>query len=386
MQSSASPASAADALICVALRGETPSWPGAESAISVKAVIERADYHGVAGLLTRQLAGSGWPATVLQALRSQATVEAMWELSHQHVLFNALEALSAIQVQALLLKGTALAYSLYPDPALRSRGDTDLIVPAESRFAVHQALLACDFERDMAVSGELVTYQSNYARRAHGSEHTLDVHWKINNSEVLSRLFTHAELLAGSHPLPTLSPHARGPDAVHALLIACMHRATHKQNPYYVNGVAHYTGDRLIWLYDIHLLAAQLSPDEWNTFTDLAQAKGLRQVCLEGMESAQRSFHTAYPASVLDRLARDGRAEPAAAYLAGSQFLQQWMDFKALQGWHDRWRFALELVFPPASYMRWKYAGSSQAWLPWLYLRRAVGGIGKRLSGNRTNA
>ena len=38
--------------------------------------------------------------------------------------------LAAAGVEPVLIKGTALAYSLYPDAGLRTRADTDLIIPA----------------------------------------------------------------------------------------------------------------------------------------------------------------------------------------------------------------------------------------------------------------
>ena len=40
-----------------------------------------------------------------------------------------IEALSAEGIEPVLLKGAALAYTAYPDPALRSMGDIDLLVP-----------------------------------------------------------------------------------------------------------------------------------------------------------------------------------------------------------------------------------------------------------------
>jgi hypothetical protein len=108
----------------------------------------------------------------------------------------------------------------------------------------------------------------------------------------LSRLFSYEELRQAALPLPGLSPHTLGAGKVHALLIACMHRAGHKQAPYFVDGVAHYSGDRLIWLYDIHLLAQALSPAQWNEFLRLARQKGLRAVCLEGIEQTRSRFAT----------------------------------------------------------------------------------------------
>ncbi len=168
-----------------------------------------------------------------------------------------------------------------------------------------------------------------------------------------------------------------------ALLLACMHRCTHKQNPFYVNGDAHHTADRLIWLYDIHLLAEKLSGPEWEKFVRAATQKGLRAVCLEGMQSTQACFHTAYPEPVLQTLAKSPTTERAARYLDGSKLRQQWMDYRALGSFTRQVRFLKELLFPPAHYMRNKYSGPAAAWLPWLYLRRAAAGVRRTMGLGR---
>jgi hypothetical protein len=295
-----------------------------------------------------------------------------------------LAAFAAIDVQPVLFKGTALAYSLYANPVLRARGDTDLIVAPESTANVDAILKELGFVRNVGVSGEFVSYQASYAREEDGGEtHTLDLHWRINNSEVLARLFAYDELRGPAQALPKLCPQALCASPVHALLLACMHRATHKQNPIYVDGVAHYGGDRLIWLYDIHLLAESFTTAQWEEFAQLAEEKGLRAVCLEGMVRARSCFHTEYPEAVMAALARAGSAEPAAIYLNGSRLRQQWMDFCAIPGVRNKLRFLRESVFPPEAYMRHKYPDARPGWLPWLYLRRAFGGVAKKLRPNR---
>ena len=242
---------------------------------------------------------------VLQDCRAVALAQAMWELRHRDRLNLVLTELANVGVRPVLFKGTALAYGQYADAASRSRGDTDFIIPPESRAMVHKVLRSISFEPGVAVSGDHISYQASYTwAQNEGGEHTLDVHWRINNSELLSRLFTYEELLAHARPLPNLGPHALAAAPVHALLLACMHRATHKQNPYYVDGVAYYSGDRLIWLYDIHLLLGALTTAEIDDFVRLARTKGLRAVCLEGIERAQTSFHTSAPPELLADLGR----------------------------------------------------------------------------------
>lgn len=345
---------------------------------------QHARIHGVQVLLYTRLSQGDVPASLLQALHDETVRHTVWELGHQQLLTTTLAALSAIGVEPVLLKGTALAYSLYSDPVARTRGDTDLIIPLHEKERVHEALLALGFERKLGVSGEFVSYQANYVKAAPGGVHSLDLHWKINNSELLSKLFTYDELRRDAQALPSLCQHALGACRVQALLIACMHRSTHRQNPYYTLDEAHHDPDRLIWLYDIHLLAGQLEDHEWTGFLHMADKKGLRAVCLEGLEHARACFHTELAPPIIAALSKPGSVEPPARYLDSGKLNQQWMDFCALASHSRRFRFVGELVFPPAAYMHGKYPGNETSWMPWLYLRRATSGFIKRLGREGT--
>ena len=145
------------------------------------------------------------------------------------------------------------------------------------------------------------------------------------------------------------------------------------------HGIAYYGGDRLIWLYDIHLLLGVLTADEIDEFVRVARVKGLCAVCLEGIERALICFHTAVPPGVLAALHVPGSAELPARYLNGGPLRQKWMDFQALGSARNRISYARELLFPSARYMRHKYPLAAQTALGWLYLRRAAGGLSKYL-------
>jgi len=366
--------------MCAVLRGERPGWPEADDQALVDAFLERSEYHGVQALLYERMHDEpDWPPTVLDALHQRAIAGTMWELRHQQVVAEMLAELARVGIEPVLFKGTALAYSLYPGPALRTRGDTDLIVPLHERERVMDALAGLGFARTLEL-GELMSYQACLTREVvGGGEHTLDLHWKISNSELLSRLFSYEELREAALPLPGLSPHALGAGPVHALLIAGMHRAGHKQAPYFVDGVAHYSGDRLIWLYDIHLLAQAMSPAQWDEFLRLAGAKGLRAVCLEGIEQTRSRFATPVPQQVLDELGRPGSLEPAAEYLDARHLRRRWLDLCAHEGLAGKLRFVRELAFPPAAYMRERFPHARPNWLPWLYILRGLGGLRRRV-------
>jgi hypothetical protein len=339
----------------------------------------------VAALLNERLCRSeNWPGNLREAIHNRAIAQAMWELRHQQVLAWVLAALIDIGVQSVVIKGTALAYALYPDPMLRARSDTDIIIPPTERSRAHDLFTTLGFERGMAVSGELISYEASYTlTRVDTGVHNIDLHWRINNSELLARLFSYDELLEDAVCLPELCPEALGLCPVHALLVACMHRAMHKQNPYYVDGVAYYSADRLIWLYDIHLLTEFLSRCEWHDVLALAVDKGLCATCLDGIERARARFGTRCPDFVLTGLSGSVDQERPTTYLNGSKLRQQWMDFDALDGFASQLRFLHELIVPPAAYIRSKYPQAQRVWLPLLYARRAFDGLGKRLKTSR---
>ena len=377
-----------EALLCAALRGDNHAWPAAGDAEFTVGFLERSVYHGVQPLFhyqvkPKQAIALGWPQTVLEECHWQAIAWTMWELRHQALLKQVLALLAGMGVQPVLFKGTALAYSLYPGPALRSRGDTDLIVSLVDRVRVAEALEDLGFLHEAGVSGDFISYQASFTLTgASGSSHSLDLHWRINNSQLLARLFSYEELRARAQALPELSPHAFAASPVDALLLACMHRAGHKQSPYYMDGVAHYSGDRLIWIYDIHLLARKLTQDEWHEFMGLATQKELRAVCLEGLALAQTCFSTPIANEVIEGLAQHNHPEPIAQYMESSAVRRLWLDFCAIDGWRGKLGLLTENLFPPASYMHQKYRDAGSAWLPWLYVRRMKDGLSKRLQGS----
>jgi hypothetical protein len=159
-----------------------------------------------------------------------------------------------------------------------------------------------------------------------------------------------------------------------------MHRAAHAV--YETNGVPYDDGNRLIWLYDLHLLSMALTDQDWTTFVALALAKELAGICLDGLQRTQSIFLTEVPAVVKSALATPRREKPT-IYLSSGRLRQEWMNFNALEGLSSKAAFMKELVLPPEAYMRWKYPEAAASSLIALYARRSVGGVAKRLGLDR---
>lgn len=183
-------------------------------------------YHGVCALLVaRPQVMAALPPTLRDAIRRQALSEAMWDLQHRRILVPLLEDLASEGIRVAVLKGTALACSVYPSPALRPRGDTDLLADPAQADAVHGILRQHGFERaadSFAGSSVGVARQECWVAERAGTAQTLDLHWGLMNAWSLSDLLPTEETLTSAQPLPGLSPKARRIATEAALYHACI--------------------------------------------------------------------------------------------------------------------------------------------------------------------
>ncbi|MGH7887005.1 MAG: nucleotidyltransferase family protein [Candidatus Binatia bacterium] len=371
-------------LLCAWLRGEPVCWPSSNDAVAERFLFE-SRYHGVTALLYQQIHLAAdkilCPSQVraeLQCATARATAQ---ELIRRRALEEVLASLARRDAVPLLLKGTPLAYTLYPAPSLRSRGDTDLLIQKEDFHAADEVFARLGYERANTVTGELVSSQRSYCKNDdYGVSHSFDLHWRISNSYVFGETFGFDELWSSSIVIPALGAHARGLGAAHALLLACMHRLTHRQAPYYVDGVAYYDSDRLIWLYDIHLLARAMTAGQWERVIEFAAEKGLQEICLDGLQAAATSLGASVPAEVEQRLSlRGNRRIKAVASFNVSAWRWELAGIWAARSWRAGLKLLTEHLFPAGSYMSSKYRITNRKFLPCYYFRRAAEGIWKRL-------
>ncbi len=372
-----------ESLCCALLREEKPHWPYGSDQAAVDRMVGQLLFHGTDALVFEKLLLlQDCPELLRTKLREHALARAAWELRERNLLRTALTALAKAGVDALLYKGAALAYSLYHNPVTRTRSDSDVLVPEQQLAKAIKVLQSLGY-RQCSADDEMIFYKLYFTHVSQdGNSHHIDLHWRLNNSIALAGVFSFKELDSRAHTLPALAPVAKTISNVDALLIACLHRGVHQQSVYTVNESTRYTGDRLIWLYDIDLLARLCPVDEWQQFCQLARAKGLTSICKEGLLLAQRLFNTPLPADWQAAFASDQQALPD-RYLAAGPLLRLWLDLLASRGVSSKLAYCAHVLFPSAAYMRRKYAAASIKWLPWLYVRRALAGLGLRMHQGR---
>ncbi len=311
------------ALICALLRGEVSGWPARDEDGSSGVFLGVARQHGVTPLLDSKFTDGtlkgAWPESIRQACHADALTQAMHELAQRGELARVLAVLAGAGITPLILKGAGLAYSHYPRPGLRPRSDTDLLIAPDRRDKTAAVLAALGYRKDQGVEGEFASYQATWSRElGKGMTCHLDLHWRINNSQILARTMSYDELAARAVPLPALGAQARALVPVDALLFACIHRAGHVNAPYFVDDVGQ-SGDRLIWLYDMHLLLSRMSDAEQDEFATLAALKRIKSICRDALQRTQECFGTPIAQRIVAALDAPGPAEPSARYFSGGQ-------------------------------------------------------------------
>lgn len=350
-----------DRFLASSIGGEAP-WPkGWTQPADRSVLVERALYHGIAGLLIENEAQlSGWPEDVVDRMREQALAQAMWELRHKRVVCELLTELAAESITAIILKGTALAYDLYDTPATRARGDSDILVERGNLDRAREILARLGFAKhslSIDTSDDHNLQEVWTLASPDGTRHDVDLHWQVMNCLALKDTLSFADCAAELRPLPRLCDAARTMGRPAALMHASMHRAAHIVSPYIVDGVTYYGGDRLIWAVDIHRLANAFSQSDWDRLCADAVRKGIGPVCLNGLEFAKARLGTAIPAEVSKKLAVAGPNGRASAYLLHSgQARRALEELKAVLGITGKAKYLLRRAVPPATFMRARYA------------------------------
>lgn len=362
-----------DRLLADLLQGR-PRWP---EVTEPQLFLARARLHGVGALLHAACGRepAAVPGEVREALREHGLRTAALEFDTRRELPRLLEIMASAGVGPILIKGTPLAYTHYPEPGLRERADTDLLVRADECGRLFAVLAAEGYRRAESTGAELASSEASFSKD--GSPLVLDVHWRINNSPLLTGVFGFDELETHAVPVPALGPHARAPGAVDAVLLAAIHRASHWQAPFYADGAPH-RGDRLIWLYDLHLLLPTLTDAQAAELARRAAERRVAGLCLDALRAAGEAFGTALPPELMEELERAAaRREPSMAFLRGGRRGLLVAEIRALHGWRRRWRLVREHAFPPADYMLRKYETRRRWLLPALYVRRALGWLAR---------
>jgi hypothetical protein len=363
------------------LRGESLPWT--RLGTTVDEFLDACTAHGVTGLLYERVRRAPWwvtwPAQVDEALANERRAATARELLCAREITSVLDALAAAGVHPILLKGAALAYTVYDTPASRPRVDTDVLIRRDDVEPLRTVLTSLGYAAPVHCGGELLFCQFPLRRvDRFGVAHVFDVHWKISTQSMFADVLTFDELTASAAPLPALGPHARMTGPVHSLLLACVHPVMHHQNV-----------ELLLWVSDVHRLASRLTKAEFDVFAELAVEKRMGAICAHQLELAGKRCGTSVPDAVLRRLRAGSPREACAVYLRPNRRWHHELvsNLRGLPHWGDRLRLLGEVALPHSSYMLKTYnvapSALGMAAIPFLHAHRLARGVLKVLTGRK---
>ncbi len=321
----------------------------------------------------------GCPADILANLRGVYYNTARYNTQLFHALDATLARLSAAGVDVILLKGAALAESLYANPALRPVTDVDLLVRPGQVLAALNALRAGGWTVGPGEPLQDVArdYRHELALTHPGFPTTLELHWALLQPRHYKRRAHLDALWSSARSLPIRAGGALelGPEA--SLIYLSAH------------WMLQHSGKGLLWLYDIALTTAVYAGAiDWERLLAWAQDWRLVLSARAALRGAARQLGAPIPADVLARLERmrpslperyvyarfvDGMLPPAGVMLA--QALE-------MHGGRRRLGYILREVFPPRAYMIERYH-IRRAWLaPLYYPYRLLVGLFSRYSAH----
>jgi hypothetical protein len=311
------------------------------------------------------------PESITDEMRQIFLLSVVRSLHMERQLQEIIEAFKEQSVRVLVLRGPALAFSLYPDPAMRPSSDLDLLVMPEQVIQARGILkslgYACLAKR-FEVARDFFREECLIHQEDPGNKFPVDLHWvhwelhpffKGSEEVAIEDLFQRAWQV----DTPTLTFETLNP--VDYLIHSAIHLV-----------MIHKNEMRLSWIYDTALLARHLQvDDDWETLQERSvtwRARLPLEHCLKlaqvwaGLELPDGfdDFST-WPRPTEDEIAvwADAMQHHWVTILLKRSLANPSLIIKRVPS-------LLRLLFPPPDMVRLCYPASSDWLLPVSYVRR----------------
>ena len=367
--------------LCAVIRdGPAPAlwrgWPPEQWAHLMAA----AQAHGVAGLLQRALAAD-WPPELPPEARRALQAHVYVAAGHNLRVYRALaEVLGALPsgTPVVVLKGAAIGPALYPALALRPLSDIDLLVPPEAVEAICAALRGRGYRPVPSLAPELARAVEPHVAMIGGPAGavSVEIHWGLLAGSADWRAAPLPWFWQQTEPWPAPQPFLESGGRAGAalqltptamLLYQSAHLVLrHGQDPV-----------RLLWIYDLHLLAARAAID-WPALVAQAHRLGWGEVVYTALDQARRCFGTEVAPETLAALR--GQLDPRVRFhgvgAGAAPPYTSWASLMQLAA-PTRLRMLARLVLPSRTYLRAQYAPRWGRWWPLAYPYRWLKPLGR---------
>ncbi len=327
-----------------------------------------AQREGVAPLLYHSLKerdAADIPDPLLRSLEEQNYASLARSTLVYHELETILELFRSEGLQAILLKGAALAGTVYPNVALRPMSDVDLLIRVPDLPRVQEMLItqgyafypdrAREFDRSFG-RAKMFTRQTPYPL-------SIDLHWRLlewprgQQATLLTEwLWSNAlERTVANIPTLVLSPEAQ-----------VLHLTSH---------LAKHGWQRLLWFYDIAQVLQYYEEElDWNLVIAKAREFEILKALQVTLARTVELLAPPLPPGVLERVESKRvslRGKAAFALLtARDNYAAILLSFIARDSLLRKARFLATVAFPSAEFMIERYQLSDRRKLPLYYAYR----------------
>ena len=268
-----------------------------------RAVIALAEWHRLLPLIHLQLRQDGWlgkvPRQVSDRLKQASLQAAMAHLSHVARLQEIASAFGDRGISYIVLKGVPLAESLYPEPALRSSADVDVMVEPSKVIQAGQALESLGYVHPWGqdVQAAFRRYHHHLAPYVHERDGVVvELHWDVLSPSSRAQLdvrdlWTRARTaVTGKVRCLVLCPEDQ-------LLHLCLH---------FMNDRRARRHGGLLQVCDIALFLAKLGHQvNWDEFVDRAMLHSVGDEVFKTLHSTSTITGASLPDSATRRLRPD---------------------------------------------------------------------------------
>lgn len=284
-------------------------------------------------------------------------------------LTKVLDDFAATGIPALVLKGTALAHSLYEHAELRPRTDADVLIAHHQLDDAITSLERLGFSTPARSLHDAISTQMTFSA-SDPDICAIDLHFALSNRPEFARSFSFSDLWTDAIALPRLSPQARALHPRHALMLAAMHYYGHSP-----------VNERpAIWLFDIALLARSLDASSWAKVDLEGRAVGICGLLAAAIDETRTWFDCPYPQKLLDGWRKQRSREWRSARVETQS--PPWRDLnlalRGLPSFADRLRYLWRRAFPEPEWMRAEYGAATRTELLRAYLIRLMRGLRRR--------
>lgn len=331
--------------------------------------------HWIIPLLYRQIGLSllkcSPPGPIIDRMRMSFLESRIRCLHIERQLGEILDAFQHEGVRTLVIRGPALAWSVYSDPAMRPGCDLDLLVLPEQVVHARRTLEALGYRclgRAFEAAREFFREENFIHRNKPGVNLPVDLHWihwelhpfiESGCDEQVEDLFDRAwQVKSSTLTFETLHP-------VDALIHAAIHLT-----------MIHGKEMRLIWIYDIALMARHLrAPDDWQVLLERSILWRGALALENSLKMARIWFDLKLPVG-FDNFSKWPRPSEDEIAIWNNAISHNWVTFLIIRYFTrplDLFRMVrslFRLLFPPPDFVRFGYPVSSDWLLPLAYLRR----------------